>query len=62
VELPEELYSRWQKARAELDATQGDIVAHIRATVGSEAIPVELREAEDQSSHDHPSDRAWKLS
>jgi hypothetical protein len=62
VELPPALYKRWREARAELDAAQRDIVAHIRATAGPDAIPVELQEAQDQPSEDHPSDRAWKLS
>jgi hypothetical protein len=62
VELPVALYIRWRTARAELDATQRDIVAYIRATAGSEAIPAELQEAQDQPREDHPSDRAWKLS
>ena len=62
VRLPPELYARWRNARAELDATQRDILAYIRATAGSVAIPAELREAQDQPSEDHPSDRAWKLS
>jgi hypothetical protein len=61
VELPEALYRRWQKARAELDATQREIVAHIRVTAGSDAIPAELREAHDHPTQDHPSDHAWKL-
>jgi hypothetical protein len=63
VELPAALYGRWQRARAELDATQRDIMAYIRATAGSEAIPAELREVQDNPvPEDHPSDRAWKLS
>jgi hypothetical protein len=62
VELPAALYARWQRARAELDATQRDIVAHIRATAGYQAIPAELREVGDHPSEDDPSDHAWKLS
>jgi hypothetical protein len=62
VELPATLYARWERARAELDATQREIVAHIRATGGSEAVPAELREAEDHPNEDDPSDSAWKLS
>jgi hypothetical protein len=62
VALPPELYLRWRRARAELDATQRDVLTHIRATAGADAIPSELRESQDQSSHDHPSDHAWKLS
>jgi hypothetical protein len=60
--LPPALYLRWRKARDELDATQRDILAHIRSTAGAQAIPAELREAEDQPSQEHPSDHAWKLS
>jgi hypothetical protein len=62
VELPETLYARWQRARAELDATQREIVAYIRATAGGEAVPAELREVQDRSSRDHPPDGAWTLS
>jgi hypothetical protein len=62
VDLPEALYMRWQQARAELDATQREIVAHIRATAGGEAVPAELREVQDRSSRDNPSGGAWTLS
>jgi hypothetical protein len=62
VILPEALYSRWQRARAELDAAQHAVVGYVRAHAGADALPAALRD-----SHDHPpdeprSDRAWKLS
>jgi hypothetical protein len=62
VDLPPALYARWQRARAELDATQRAVLAHIRVTAGSAAIPAALREDEDHPNGEHPSDQAWKLS
>jgi DNA-binding transcriptional LysR family regulator len=49
VELPAELYQRWRQARAELDAAQRDVVAHLRRVGGPEAVPEELRESGDHS-------------
>jgi hypothetical protein len=49
VELPGELYQRWVRARAELDAVQRDVVAHLRRVGGREAIPEELWESSDRS-------------
>jgi hypothetical protein len=48
VELPEALYDRWRRARAELEAVQRDVVAHLRDQGGREAIPEELWEQRDQ--------------
>ena len=50
VELPAELYQRWRRARAELDAVQQDVVAHLRRVGGREAIPEELWESGDHST------------
>jgi hypothetical protein len=49
VELPSELYQRWRRARAELDAVQRDVVAHLRLVGGREAIPEELWEPGDRN-------------
>lgn len=62
VELPEALYERWRRARAELEAAQRAVLAYIRATASVEAIPPPLRESQDYPEHDHPSDRSWHLS
>jgi hypothetical protein len=50
VELPVELYQRWRRARAELDAVQRDVVAHLRRVGGRDAIPEELWESGDRSA------------
>jgi hypothetical protein len=50
VELPAELYQRWRRARAGLDAVQRDVVAHLRRVGGREAIPEELWESGDRST------------
>jgi hypothetical protein len=62
VQLPESLYLRWQRARAELDAVQRDVLSHIRTTAGGEAVPAALREAQDYPAHEDPADRSWHLS
>lgn len=62
VDLPQALYIRWRRARAELDAAQQAVLAHIRQTAGGEAVPVELRESKDHPTHEPASDRSWKLS
>jgi hypothetical protein len=62
VELPESLYLRWQRARAELDAAQRAVLTYIRATASVDAIPPALRESQDYPEHEHPSDRSWHLS
>lgn len=49
VELPSQLYQRWRQARAELDAVQRDVVAHLRLVGGRDAIPEELWEPGDRS-------------
>lgn len=49
VALPAPLYSRWLRVRAELDAVQRDVVAHLRACGGRGAIPEELWEAQDRT-------------
>jgi hypothetical protein len=54
VELPAELYQRWRRARAELDAVQRDVVAHLRRTGGRDAIPEELWEPGDRSGASRP--------
>jgi hypothetical protein len=61
VELPQALYVRWRRARAELDAAERAVLTHIRATVGGEALPLELRESQDHPSQEPSSDRSWKL-
>jgi hypothetical protein len=48
VELPAELYLRWTRARAELDAAQREVVSHLRELGGRDAIPEELWEAVDR--------------
>jgi hypothetical protein len=62
VSLPEALYRRWQRARAELDAVQGDVVAYVRMNAGVDAIPAALRDSRDHPAGEPGSDRAWKLS
>lgn len=62
IDLPQALYIRWRRARAELDAVQQAVLAHVRETAGGEALPVELRESEDHPAHEPASDRSWKLS
>lgn len=62
VELPEALYRRWQRTRAELDAVQRDVVAYVRVNAGSDAIPLALRDRHDHPRGEPPSDRAWNLS
>lgn len=47
AELPEALYARWMSARAELDAAQRDVLAHLRKAGGRGAIPQELWESGD---------------
>jgi hypothetical protein len=48
VDLPAQLYHRWKDARAELDAVQRDVVAHLRARGGREAVPEALSEPRDR--------------
>jgi hypothetical protein len=48
IELPVELYRRWRRARAELDAAQREVVAFLRRAGGREAIPEELWESGDR--------------
>jgi hypothetical protein len=48
VDLPAELYRRWKNARAELDAVQRAVVAHLREHGGHDAIPEALGEARDR--------------
>lgn len=55
--LPAYLYDRWRRARAELDAVQRDVIAHLRATGGRDAIPEELRDARDHNAE--PASLAW---
>ena len=56
AELPAELYQRWRQARAELDAVQRDVVAHLRRVGGRDAIPEELWESSDRAGR---SRTAW---
>ena len=56
VELPAPLYVRWRQARAELDAAQREVVAHLRETGGRDAIPEELWESVDRNGS---SSRTW---
>jgi hypothetical protein len=49
AELPAALYQRWKDARAELDAAQRAVVAHLREAGGRDAIPEELWESRDRS-------------
>jgi hypothetical protein len=60
VELPAVLYGRWRQARAELDAVQREVIAHLRDAGGRDAIPEELWEARDRAA-DQPSfaTRPW---
>jgi hypothetical protein len=48
TELPTQLYQRWKNARAELDAAQRAVVAHLRDSGGRDAVPEELWESQDQ--------------
>ena len=48
VDLPATLYQRWKDARAELDAVQRAVVAHLRDNGGRGAIPEELWETRDR--------------
>jgi hypothetical protein len=52
AELPAALYERWRDARAELDATQRAVLAHLRDAGGRDAIPEELWESRDHSPRD----------
>jgi hypothetical protein len=54
VDLPMQLYQRWRTARAELDAVQRAVVAHVREHAGHDAIPEELREPRDRRRADRP--------
>jgi hypothetical protein len=47
IELPAQLYRRWLRARAALDAVQRDVIAYLRAAGGRGAIPEELWERQD---------------
>lgn len=49
IELPAQLYGRWLRARAALDAVQRDVIAHLRAAGGRGAIPEELWEPQDHT-------------
>ncbi len=62
VSLPESLYRRWRRARAELDAAQRAVVAYIRTDAGVDAVPAALRDSHDHPADEPGSDRAWKLS
>jgi hypothetical protein len=55
--LPLDLYHRWQRARAELDAVQRDVIAHLHATGGRDAVPEELRDGRDDNAE--PLSAAW---
>ncbi len=59
VDLPIRLYQRWRDARAELDAVQREVVAHIREHAGRDAIPEELWESRDRRPRLSSSPRAW---
>ena len=48
VDLPAPLYQRWKSARAELDAVQRAVVAHLRDHGGRAAVPEALREPRDR--------------
>ena len=39
IDLPARLYRRWKDARAELDAAQLAVVAHVRAHGGGDTLP-----------------------
>jgi hypothetical protein len=56
--LPADLYNRWRRARAELDAVQRDVITHLRETGGREAIPEELREMREHNTTE-PLSTAW---
>jgi hypothetical protein len=59
VELPMNLYTRWTRARAELDAAQRQVLAHLRSAGGSNAIPEELWESVDRTEEGGPSSAGW---
>jgi hypothetical protein len=59
VELPPALYHRWRQARAELDAVQREVVAHLREAGGREAIPEELWESRDRHDQAEVSSPPW---
>jgi hypothetical protein len=44
-----ELYQRWRRARAELDAVQRAVVAYLRRVGGRDAVPEELWESGGRS-------------
>jgi len=48
-DLPAQLYQRWKTARAELDAVQREVVAHLAAHGGRGAVPEALREPRDRT-------------
>jgi hypothetical protein len=56
AELPTQLYQRWKNARAEMDAAQRAVVAHLRDSGGRGAIPEELWESQDQPPRTDRSD------
>jgi hypothetical protein len=59
VDLPAELYRRWKDARAELDAVQRAVVAHLREHGGWGAIPEELWEPGDRRVRAGRYTRSW---
>jgi hypothetical protein len=44
IDLPAQLYHRWKDARAELEAAQRAVVAHVRAHGGGDTLPNQLWE------------------
>lgn len=52
LDLPVQLYQRWRTARAELDAVQQAVVAHLREHGGHDAIPETLWESRDRQRVD----------
>jgi hypothetical protein len=59
VELPAPLYERWRRARAEMDAVQRDVIAHLRDRGGRQAIPEELWEHRDRRGRPTLPGAAW---
>ena len=59
VDLPTQLYRRWKDARAELDAVQRAVVAHLREHGGRAAIPEELWENRDRRLRMSGSTSPW---